>query len=300
MHPDGGASMSALLTCVGTEMDQREIEANGLTFRAREHGEGAPVLLLHGFPETSRMWVPLMERLGVEGFHCLAPDQRGYSPGARPADADEYTYDHFADDVFGLMDAMGWERAHLIGHDWGGLAGWAAVDKRPERVLSWVPMSVPHIRAFGTAIRENEEQRQRSGYVQFFLQVGTAEAALSANDYQALRNIYKDTHSAEEIEECIAVLSEEGALTGALNWYRGTSGIRPDHAEGGKFGPVATPTLHIWGNADTAIGRVATMATREQMTGPYELLELDCAHWIVQEALEQIVGPIVGHLKKYG
>jgi pimeloyl-ACP methyl ester carboxylesterase len=277
----------------------REIEANGLTFRVREHGDGSPVVLLHGFPETSRMWAPLMERLAEEGFHCLAPDQRGYSPGARPADSAEYTYDHFVADLFAFMDAMGWERAHLIGHDWGSLAGWAAVDARPERVLSWVPMAVPHIRAFGTAIRENEEQRQKSGYIQLFQQVGTAEAALSANDFQALRNLYKDTHSAEEIEEYISVLSEEGALTGALNWYRGTRGIRPDRAEGRDFAPVATPTLHFWGNADMAIGRQATLACRDYMTGPYELIELDCGHWIAQEAFDRIVGPIVAHLKQY-
>ena len=277
----------------------REIEANGLTFRAREHGDGSPVVLLHGFPETSRMWEPLMERLAEEGFHCLAPDQRGYSPGARPADSAEYTYDHFVADLFGLMDAMGWERAHLIGHDWGSLAGWAALDAKPERVLSWTAMAVPHIRAFGTAIRESEEQRQKSGYIQLFRQVGTAEAALSANDYQALRNLYKDTHSPEEVEEYVSVLSEEGALTGALNWYRGTGGIRPDRAEGRDFGPVATPTLHFWGNADMAIGRQATLACRDYMTGPYELIELDCGHWIVQEAFDRIVGPIVAHLKQH-
>lgn len=280
-------------------MRTRELEASGMTFRAREHGEGVPVLLLHGFPETSRMWVALMERLAEEGFHCLAPDQRGYSPGARPAEASEYTYDLFAGDVFGLMDAMGWERAHLIGHDWGAAAGWAAVDVDPERALSWVPMAVPHIKAFGSAIRENADQQEKSRYILFFQQVGTAEDALSANDYQALRNLYRDTHPADEIEEYIAVLSEEGALTAALNWYRGTLGIQPERGEGRDWGTVSTPTLHIWGRNDMAIGRDATLACRQYMTGPYELLELDCGHWIVQEAFEETAGPIVAHLKKY-
>ncbi len=281
-------------------MQIRDIEANGMTFRARELGEGTPVLLLHGFPETSRMWAPLMERLAAEGFHCLAPDQRGYSPGARPADVSEYTFDHFAMDCFGIMDAMGWERAHLIGHDWGSVAGWAAVGIEPQRVLSWTPMAVPHIGAFGKAILENEDQQQKSGYIQFFLQVGTAEEALSANDFQALRNMYASTHPQDEVDDYVSVLSEEGALTAALNWYRGTRGIRPDRDEGVEWGTVATPTLHIWGKNDMAIGRDATMACRDYMTGPYELLEIDCGHWIVQEAFEEIVGPIVEHLKKYG
>ncbi|MEX0786791.1 MAG: alpha/beta hydrolase [Dehalococcoidia bacterium] len=280
-------------------MQQRDIEANGLTFRAREHGDGTPVLLLHGFPETSRMWEPLMERLAAEGFHCLAPDQRGYSPGARPEGESAYRYTEMASDVFAFMDAMGWERAHLIGHDWGAAAGWAAVGTTPERVLSWVPMSVPHLRAFGTAIRENEEQQQKSGYINFFRQVGTAETVLSANDFQALRDLYKATHAQDEIDEYISVLSQEGALTAALNWYRGSEGIRPDRDDGAQWGPVAVPALLIWGNQDMAIGRDATLACAQHMTGPYELLELDCGHWIAQEAFDQIAGPIVEHLKKH-
>ncbi len=279
-------------------MQLRELQANGLTFRAREHGQGMPALLLHGFPETSRMWVPLMERLAGEGFHCLAPDQRGYSPGARPAGVAEYDYDHLASDVTGFLDALGWQRAHLIGHDWGAGAGWAALDVAPERFLSWVAMSVPHITAFGRAIRENESQKKMSQYINFFRQVGTAEAAFSANDYAALRGLYAQTHSADEIDEYISVFSQSGALTGGFNWYRASEGVLPTR-NGEEFAPVATPTLLLWGKNDPAIGRDAIVAGKAYMTGPYELLELDCSHWIVQEALDQVTGPIAAHLKKY-
>ena len=281
-------------------MQVRDLDASGMTFRVREHGEGTPVVLLHGFPETSRMWEPLMERLAGEGFHCLAPDQRGYSPGARPADVSEYNYTTIAADVFAFMDAMGWQRAHLIGHDWGAMAGWAAVGTEPDRILSWTSLSIPHIAAFGTAIREDEVQKEKSAYVNFFRQVGTAETAMSANDYQFLRGLYQATHSAEEIEEYISVFSQEGALTAALNWYRGSEGIRPERDDGSPWGKVATPTLHIWGKNDMAIGRDATLATKAYMTGPYELLELDCGHWIVQEAFDDVVAPIVALLKQHG
>jgi pimeloyl-ACP methyl ester carboxylesterase len=240
-----------------------------------------------------------MERLAGEGFHCLAPDQRGYSPGARPEGASAYRYTEMASDVVGFLDAMGWERAHLIGHDWGAGAGWAAVGTRPERFLSWTPMSVPHITAFGTAIRENAEQQQKSQYIGFFRQIGTAEQALSANDFQALRNLFQATHAPDEIDEYISVLSQDGALTAALNWYRGSEGIRAERDDGTPWGSVAVPTLLIWGNQDMAIGRDAVMACRDYMTGPYELLELDCGHWIVQEAFDQVAGPIVAHLKRY-
>ncbi len=280
-------------------MDNRELQANGLTFRAREHGTGTPVLLLHGFPETSRMWAPLMERLAEEGFHCLAPDQRGYSPGARPEGAENYTYTHLAADAAAFLDAMGWEKAHLIGHDWGAAAGWAAVGTTPDRFLSWTSMSIPHIRAFGEAIRNNEDQKARSGYVNLFRQVGVAENAFLQNDCQVLRGLYAATHSQDEIDEYIAHFSSDGALTGGFNWYRGSEGIRPDRDDGGEWGDVATPTLHIWGKQDMAIGRVATENTRQYMVGPYDLLELDCGHWIVQEAFDQIAGPVVAHLKAH-
>ncbi len=102
------------------------IEANGMTFRARTAGEsGEPVILLHGFPETSHMYIPLMERLAAEGYRCLAPDQRGYSPGARPEGVENYRYLKLAEDIRGFADAMGAERFHLVGHDWGAGAGWA-------------------------------------------------------------------------------------------------------------------------------------------------------------------------------
>lgn len=277
-------------------MQLRDLQANGLIYRVREHGAGTPVLLLHGFPETSRMWVPLMERLAGEGFHCLAPDQRGYSPGARPDGVAEYDYDHLANDVGGFLEAMGWERAHLIGHDWGAGAGWAALDVAPERFLSWVPMSVPHMTAFGKAIRENETQKKMSDYMNFFRQVGTAETVLSGNDFQALRTIWS-SHNKDEVDDYVRVFSDVG-LTGGLNWYRASEGVLPTR-NGKEFSPVATPTLLVWGKNDVAIGRDAIMSGKAYMTGPYELLELDCSHWIVQEALDQVTGPITAHLKKY-
>jgi len=281
-------------------MHQHEIEVGGLTFNVREHGEGSPVLLLHGFPETSRMWEPLMEHLAGEGFHCLAPDQRGYSPGARPEGANHYTYSTLAADAAGILDAMGWERAHLIGHDWGGLAGWAAVGFYPERVLSWTSLSIPHIKSFGMAIRENEEQSQKSGYINLFRQEGVAEDALSANDYAALRGLFAATHKPDEIDEYIEVLSHDGALTAALNYYRGSEGIRPDQDDGSPWGPVATPTLFIWGNQDMAIGRVAAEGTAQYMTGPYQFVDLDAGHWLIQERFDEIAELVTNHLKQHG
>jgi len=108
-----------------------------MTFHCRTAGDsGEPVILLHGFPETSHMWVELLPKLEAAGYRCLAPDQRGYSPGARPEGKENYQYGDLASDVFALADAWGVDRFHLVGHDWGAGAGWAAVATNPDRIAS--------------------------------------------------------------------------------------------------------------------------------------------------------------------
>lgn len=277
----------------------RDVEANGMTFRCREAGRpgGEPVMLLHGFPETSHMWTPLLRRLETEGYHALAPDQRGYSPGARPIGVENYNYAAIASDVFALADAMGWQRFHLVGHDWGAGAGWAAVALDNGRIASWSALSVPHVYAFGMAIRENPDQQKRSQYITFFQEPGVAEAALSVNDFAGLTNIWSES-SAEEKAEYRAVFSQPGALTAALNWYRGSRGVDPSDP-GVAFGPVGIPSLLIWGNKDTAIGPAAVEAGHSLMTGPYRFVELDAGHWLIQEATERVTAEILGHLRAH-
>jgi len=139
----------------------REIRANGMVFRARFAGRESaarePVVLLHGFPETSIMWSSLMGSLADEGYHCFAPDQRGYSPGARPGSVEDYAYPKLVSDITGLTDALGYTRFHLIGHDWGSAVGWALIHQHPDRVRSWTAMSVPHLDAFASATADDSE-----------------------------------------------------------------------------------------------------------------------------------------------
>jgi pimeloyl-ACP methyl ester carboxylesterase len=274
----------------------RDIGANGMTFRCRVAGDaGEPVILLHGFPETSHMWAGLMPRLAESGYRCLAPDQRGYSPGARPEGADYYRYIDTASDALALADAWGAERFHLIGHDWGAACGWAVVALAPERVASWTALSVPHLAAFGGAIRNDPDQQQRSQYVTFFQQPGAAEELFAANDYAALRGIWNKSEP-EELEEYLSVFTQPGALTAALNWYRGSRGLDPEDPDV-AFGPVATPTLMIWGNEEVAIGRTAVTTATDYMTGPYRFVELDAGHWLAQEAPERVAEEVIAHLR---
>ena len=275
----------------------RDIAANRFTFHCRECGPegGEPVILLHGFPESSRMWTPLLPVLAEAGYRVLAPDQRGYSPGARPEGIDNYRYANLASDVTALADAVGFERFHLVGHEWGAGAGWAVVARSPERIASWAALSVPHVAAFGRAIREDEDQAKRSTYITFFQQPGVAEAALSANDFEGLKNVWSAS-SEEEKAEYLALFSQPGALTAALNWYRGSRGIDPDDPEV-RFGDVTTPTLLVWGNRDQAIGRKGVEDAAAYMKGPYKFVELDAGHWLIQEKPDEVIAEVTGHLK---
>ena len=278
----------------------REIEANGLVFRARfagaEGSSGEPVILLHGFPETCIMWAGLMGRLGDEGYRCFAPDQRGYSPGARPSGVEDYEYRELVSDIMALADALGYARFHLIGHDWGSAIGWAMLLLHPDRVRSWTAMSVPHMDAFASAIADDPDQRKRSQYMAFFMIPEKPERSLAADDFAVMRSLWSSIPE-EQVEEYLSVFSKPGALTAVLNWYRANAVLLEKRREGPKFGAVQRPTLIIWGNQDIAIGRVAVEQTAQHMKGPYRLVELNAGHWLVQEEPERVHEEILTHLR---
>ncbi len=274
------------------------IPANGMTFRARIAGfadRGTPptgnVILLHGFPETSVMWLPLIDAAAAAGYRVVAFDQRGYSPGARPLDRDAYSADQLVGDALAVADAVGFEQFHLVGHDWGSAVGWQIVFAEPQRVRSWTALSIPHIVAFANALQNDDEQRDRSAYMAFFWLPWLPEQMLARNDMAQLRELYAE-HPQVEVDEYLAVFREPGALTGALNWYRGGFGgsIAPDLG-------VTTPTLFIWGNRDPAVGRAAVEGQTQFMKGPFEVLELDTGHWLMATAPDEVVPAVMRHLR---
>lgn len=275
-------------------VEETQMNAGDFTYDVRRAGDGDElVILLHGFPETSHMWLPLLEHLAANGYTALAPDLLGYSPGARPAETEHYGHPAMAADILAMADALGKDRFHLVGHDHGAGLGWYMAGRHADRLMSWTALSVPHVDAFLQAIATNAEQRQRSGYMQFFRQVGTAEAALAADDFAAMRNIWTASPP-EQVEEYLRVLRQPGALTGALNWYRGgfSEGRQP-------VGQVSVPTLLIWGNQDQAIGRPGVTATPPLMDGPYRLVELDAGHWLIQEAEAAVLRETLAHIEEY-
>lgn len=271
--------------------DYIEIPTENGTFDALTAGEpdGRPVLLLHGFPEAAIQWSEQLPVLAEAGCRAVAPDQRGYSPGARPENVFDYRVEALVDDVLAIADELGWQRFDLVGHDWGAAVSWAVAAFHPDRVRSLTAVSVPHPDPFGQAVREDEDQAQRSGYMQVF-QSKSAEKALLDEDAKKLRSIYERRVPAEHVEDYVRRLSEPGALTAALNWYRAMR-------YSGRIGPVRVPTLYVWSTEDAAVGSTAAFACEEYVQAPYrfEMLE-DVSHWVPEETPETMSRLILENL----
>ena len=250
--------------------------------------------MLHGFPQTAFEWRHLMPRLADAGYRVVAPDQRGYSPGARPEGVEAYTIDQIASDAFGMADELGYDRFHVVGHDWGALVAWVLAMLNPDRIASVAAVSVPHPGAFAEALADpSGEQAAMSTYVAFF-QSAEATSALVADDAALLRAIYTGAGlTAHEEQVYVDALGTGDAINAALNWYRAT-----DFAAGPAAPPVTVPSLFVWGVDDSAIGRQAAELGADYVTGPYRFEALEgVGHWVPEEAPERLASLLLEHLQ---
>ncbi len=272
--------------------ERLRVDVGDLTFevRAQGPGDGRPVLLLHGFPQTSTSWAAVQPLLAEAGLRTYAVDQLGYSPGARPQEVDAYALTALAQVTADLMTAMDVPVADVVGHDWGANVAWALAAWHPDRVRSLTAVSVPHPTAFTAAWRADPEQKERSAYIRLFWQEGKAEEVLLADGARRLRRMYGGAVPADAVEEYVAVLSAPGALTAALNWYRAMSSAVP-------VDDVTVPTTYVWSDGDTAIGRIAAEATAEFVTGDYRFVELaGVSHWIPEEAPDALAVAVLDRI----
>ncbi|WP_199430514.1 alpha/beta fold hydrolase [Qaidamihabitans albus] len=255
-------------------------------------GDGRPVLLLHGFPEAALEWAHQLAALGAEGYRAVAPDQRGYSPGVRPERPADYGMDELVGDVLGIADELGWDRFDLVGHDWGAAVGWHTASRHPGRLRTLTAVSVPHPAALARAIRTDEDQHLRSAYMKEWRQTPATEERMLADDAAALRRMFEWKVPRGNVDEYVRRLSEPGALTAALNWYRAG---RPDE----QIGVVEVPTLYVWSTEDVAVGSTAAFDTENWVSGPYEFRMLeDVTHWVPEEVPEAMAALLLDFLPR--
>jgi pimeloyl-ACP methyl ester carboxylesterase len=269
-----------------------QLTVNDLTFDVVVEGNPAApvVLLLHGFPQTSHSW--RLVRPWLKDFRVVAPDQRGYSPGARPSEVEDYRIAALASDALGLLDALEVEQAHVVGHDWGAAVAWQLGARHASRVRTLTTVSVPHPRAFIEALRTDDEQRQRSLYMRDFARPGYDDELL-ADDAALMRSLFGGTPSSVDVDEMVRRAREPGALSAWLQWYAA------QRLEDIVDTPaVEVPTLHVWSDGDAALGRAGAVSTADWVTGPYRFEALEgVSHWIPEEAADRLGTLLLEHLR---
>ena len=277
-------------------MERIEIPVGELTFDGLAAGpdDGELVLLLHGFPQTSWCWRHQLPVLAEAGYRAVAPNQRGYSSGARPAGVEHYKVHHLVADVLAIADWIGGHQFHLVGHDWGAAVAWQLAGRYPQRLRTLTALSVPHPIAFGQALAGHggSDQAERSSYFELFRTDG-AEELLLADDAQLLRQLYLDSGvAAEDAEQYLETLTQPGALTAALSWYRAM-----DIESISGLGPITMPTMFVWSTEDRSIGREGAERTGDHVEGPYRFEVLDgVSHWIAEEVPDRLNGLLLDHL----
>lgn len=272
-------------------IDYLSIPTPAGTFDAIAAGpeDGRPVLLLHGFPQAGPTWEHQVAALAAQGYRALAPDQRGYSPGVRPEKPSDYAIEKLVEDVVAMADELDWGRFDLVGHDWGGAVAWWTADAHPDRLRTLSVVSTPHPRALAEALRNDDDQRARSQYMVEWREKST-ERRMLADNAEALRRMFEWRLRPSRVEEYVRRLSEPGALTAALNWYRAG---RP----AGVIGTIAVPTMYVWSTEDVAFGSTAAFDTERWVSGPYrfEMIE-DVSHWVPEEAAGVLDALLLEHL----
>ena len=261
-----------------------DVDSGGVRIHVEVTGpeNGQPVLLLHGFPDSGRLWNRQATALAKAGYRVIVPDQRGYGRSDKPDDIDSYNLLFLAADAGAVLDALDVGRAHIVGHDWGAAVAWVVASVAPDRVDHLAVLSVGHPLAFAAA---GFEQREKSWYMLLFQFEGIAEQWLSADDWANLR-AWSNHPDAEAV---IKDLESNGSLTPGLNWYRANLHPRALVEPPPQLPLVQAPTLGVWSSGDFAL-------TEQQMTGSkayvagkwhYERIE-GAGHWMQVESPDQV------------
>lgn len=269
---------------------------DGLTFELADGGprDGEPVVLLHGWPQTHTSWAAVVPELHARGFRTLAPDQRGYSAGARPRHRAGYRLAALVGDIRALVEQVG-RPVHLVGHDWGAAVAWSFAAQHPGSVRTLTTVSVPHPGAFVRSL-VTSDQALRSWYFLAF-QLPLLPELLLGRPSVLAGALARTGMSPAGVERVRREVVERGALSASLHWYRGL----PLGAPSVLRRTVPVPTTHVWGTGDTALSRRGAELARHYVSGDFELVTLDGAtHWIPDERPAELASVIARRARAAG
>lgn len=275
-----------------TSSSVRAVHANGIRFEVEVTGQSDRLALcLHGFPENRFSWrhqVPLLAELGYEVW---VPDLRGYGGTDKPASVRDYRIDVLVEDVAGLIDAAGKKSVTLLAHDWGGAVAWEFVSRRLRPIERFIPMNMPHPRSLAKALRNPfGPQFRRSWYIFLFQLPWVPEWYLARNDHHAIAAAFramavdKERFPRDVLEHYVREAARPGAIQGMLAYYR--AALR--HPSTARPQPIEMPTLLVWGEEDTALGKELAEDSLRYLTNGTLRWVPRCSHWVQQEAPERV------------
>jgi pimeloyl-ACP methyl ester carboxylesterase len=258
------------------------IEIGDVSLHVRDTGEGTPVVLLHGWPDSGELWARQSQTLVAAGYRTVVPDLRGYGASSKPTEVSAYAAPAQVGDIVGILDALDIDRAHVVGHDWGAAIAWMTAAFAPDRIASVTALSVGHPSSFAAA---GWRQRQLSWYMLLFQFPGIAEQWLSADDFRNLRQ----WSSHPRIEAVVERLSEPGALTASLGVYRANLPPESLVTPPTELPPVTAPAMGIWSSDDLALTEETMTDSAKFVAGPWRYERVDGAgHWLQLDAPAEI------------
>jgi pimeloyl-ACP methyl ester carboxylesterase len=276
-------------------MNQRRIETGGIGLNV-EVGDPASrsaetVLLLHGFPDSHKLWRYQVPVLREAGYRTVAPDLRGFGDSDRPDSVDDYRLTNSVEDMVAVLDALGIERAHVVCHDFGAVVGWLLAALQPARVGRLAALSVGHPM---TSRRMSIEQRERQWYTLLFQFEGVAEELLTRDDWALMKEW---TAGAGDQQNWFEDLSQPGALTAGLNWYRANMHPARQLRQGPQVPAVTVPTLGLWSEGDRYLTEDGMQGSAEFVTGPWHYERIaGASHWLQLDQPELVNRLLLQHL----
>lgn len=267
---------------------------NGVRLHYIREGLGDELIIfLHGWPEFWFCWRHQLKAFQTQ-YTVVAPDLRGFNKSDKPKAVSEYTQDVVAQDVVELISHLGFEKAIVVGHDWGGAVAWNVALNHPEVVSRFIVMNCPHPGIFINNLKSNPRQLLRSWYMFFFQLPWIPEQVMGYNLKQfftkALKGMAhnKQNFPPETIARYVEAYEQPGALTGGFNYYRANiRAVRKSMPSKGR--KVKVPTLIIWGANDSALGRELALGHEKYVDAPLTLEYIeDCSHWVQNDHPEEV------------
>ena len=274
------------------ELEHSYIETNGIKLHVVQAGpnSGVPVVLLHGFPEFWYGWRHQIPALVAAGCRVIVPDQRGYNLSDKPKGVKSYSVFTLVKDIIGLIDALGYEKVNLVGHDWGAVVAWALAILHPERLHRLSIMNVPHPAVMKRFLQRDLEQIRRSWYVFFFQLPWLPESGMRQDNWRgaqrALRGSGKiDTFTTDDVVKYKEAWSRPGAMTAMINWYRAIMRYQPPMPKDLR---VKVRTLMMWGMKDFALSHRMARPSMDYVDEGNLIFFPEATHWVQHDAAEEV------------